>query len=343
MSIWPLFILSIVASWILSGALRRYALKNSLLDLPNERSSHSLPTPRGGGVAIVVTFITCMIILYVGEYIARATLIGVVGAGLVVALIGFWDDHGHISARWRLLAHLVAAVWGVYWFGGFPSIVLWGDIGLDLHWLGHFLAVIYLVWLLNLYNFMDGIDGIASIEAVTVLASSVLLFWLFVPNAESWIVNLILLCSVLGFLAWNFPPAKIFMGDAGSGFLGIVLGLLSIQAAGFNPDFFWAWLILLGAFIVDATVTLVRRVFRGEKFYEAHRSHAYQYASRKFAAHKPITLAVGFINLFWLFPMALLVMANLLNGLVALMIAYMPLVYVAYLLKAGDRVSQKDF
>src|SRR5690606_30192313 len=102
---------------------------------------------------------------------------------------------------------------------------------------------------------------------------------------------LMLAASVLGFLAWNFPPARIFMGDAGSGFLGIALGILSLQAAWIAPTLFWAWQILLGVFVVDATFTLLRRLLRGEKVYEAHRSHAYQYASRRFGRHLPVTLA----------------------------------------------------
>jgi Fuc2NAc and GlcNAc transferase len=142
--------------------------------------------------------------------------------------------------------------------------------------------------MLNLYNFMDGIDGIASVEAICACLGASVLYWLSGLDALIW-GPLLLAASVAGFLYWNFPPARIFMGDAGSGFLGIVLGGLSLQAAWVSEPMLWAWLILLGVFIVDATFTLFRRLLRGEKVYEAHRSHAYQFASRRFGKHLPVT------------------------------------------------------
>jgi Fuc2NAc and GlcNAc transferase len=125
------------------------------------------------------------------------------------------------------------------------------------------------------------------------------------------------------------------MGDAGSGFLGITIGILSIQAAWVAPQLFWGWLILLGVFVVDATYTLFRRLLRGEKVYEAHSCHAYQYASRKYGRHLPVTIAVLCINIFWLLPVALLVSLNHIDGLLALSIAYCPLVLLAIRYRAG--------
>jgi Fuc2NAc and GlcNAc transferase len=142
--------------------------------------------------------------------------------------------------------------------------------------------------------------------------------------------------SVLGFLAWNFPPARIFMGDAGSGFLGIVLAVLSLYAAWTDQAFLWAWLILLGVFVVDATFTLIRRLLRGDKVYEAHRSHGYQYASRKFRSHRVVTVAIAVINLLWLVPVAILVVMQYLDGLTGLLLAYVPLVLLAFKFHAGE-------
>jgi Fuc2NAc and GlcNAc transferase len=124
----------------------------------------------------------------------------------------------------------------------------------------------YLVWLLNLYNFMDGIDGLACIEAITVCLGGALVYVLAVPRGEGWMVPVLLLSAVTGFLVWNFPRARIFMGDAGSGFLGLSIGVLSIQNSWAAPELFWSWVILLGTFIVDATVTLIRRIMRGRIF-----------------------------------------------------------------------------
>jgi Fuc2NAc and GlcNAc transferase len=244
------------------------------------------------------------------------------------------DDHGHIAARWRLLGHFGAGIWALAWLGGFPPVTLFG-ISLELHWFGHILAAIYLVWLLNLYNFMDGIDGIASVEALCACLGACLLYGLSGAPALIW-GPLILAAAVVGFLYWNFPPARIFMGDAGSGFLGIALGVLSLQAAWVSSDLFWAWVILLGVFIVDATFTLIRRLLRGDKVYEAHRSHAYQFASRRFGKHLPVTLAVGAINLFWLLPVAYSVTQLGLDGAWGVIIAYVPLIILALKFHAGQ-------
>ncbi|MDD1608787.1 MAG: glycosyltransferase family 4 protein [Methylococcaceae bacterium] len=327
-----IFLLALLASIALTGLLRRYALAASLLDIPNARSSHSLPTPRGGGVAIVVVFLLGIILLLMSGRLLTSTLWAFLGAGAWIAVVGFIDDHQHIPARWRLLVHFIGAAWGLFWLGGLPMLALFG---IDLTVLGYVLGAFYLVWLLNLYNFMDGIDGLASIEAISVCLGGVLLSVLGSNETGQTYPLILLIMAVVGFLLWNFPPAKIFMGDAGSGFLGIILGLFSLQAANHTPQFFWSWLILLGVFIVDATWTLVRRFLHGEKVYEAHRSHAYQFASRQYSSHKTVSLVVAAINIGWLLPIALWVGLGGLNGLLGLSIAYLPLLLLAIHFKAG--------
>src|SRR3990167_9256944 len=281
MTLWWLLPAVAGVSLLMTGVLRRYALARSLMDVPNGRSSHSVPTPRGGGVAIVVSFLLALPLMAGVGLVAWPLAWALLGAGAGIAVLGFLDDHGHIAARWRLLGHFAAAIWALFWLGGLPSVVMFGYT-VDLGWFGHALAAVYLVWMLNLYNFMDGIDGIASVEAICVCFGGALAYGLlgFAGSTQTseFIVPLLLVAAVAGFLFWNFPPARIFMGDAGSGFLGITLGLLSLQAAWVAPQLLWSWLILLGVFIVDATFTLLRRLLRGDKVYEAHRSHAYQYA-----------------------------------------------------------------
>ncbi len=332
-------LLTSAVSWLLTGCLRRYALAKNLIDIPNERSSHSTPTPRGGGVAIVAAFLAVLPVLMLFDFVSVRLCLALWGAGTAVALTGFLDDHGHIAARWRLLVHFGAALWGLYWLGGLPPLAIFGYVP-DWGWFGLVGAAFYIVWLLNLYNFMDGIDGLASIEAITACCSGALMAWLVTPESSAWLAPAVLAAAVCGFLFWNFPPARIFMGDAGSGFLGIMLALLSLQAGWLDSRLWWAWLILLAVFIVDATVTLCRRVLRGEKFYEAHRSHAYQYASRTLGSHRPVTLAVCAINIFWLLPAASLVAAGKLDGVAGLIAAYLPLLYLAYRYKAGDKQAQ---
>ncbi|WP_460086877.1 MraY family glycosyltransferase [Pseudomonas sp. H1_B04] len=323
-----------LASLLMTAGLRRYALARSIIDIPNARSSHSIPTPRGGGVAIVVAFLLTLPLLGQLGLVPPHYLIALGGAGALVAIVGFMDDHGHIAARWRLLGHFSAAIWALAWLEGLAPLNLFG-VSVDLSWIGHALAAFYLVWVLNLYNFMDGIDGIASIEVVSACLGASALYILSGFTDLIW-PPLILAAAVLGFLFWNFPPAKIFMGDAGSGFLGIALGIMSLQAAWVSPALFWAWLILLGVFIVDATVTLTRRFLRGDKVYEAHRSHAYQFASRRYGRHRPVTMAVAAINVLWLFPLAWCVVVLKLDGLTGVVLAYVPLVILAFKFKAGQ-------
>ena len=328
-----LLLATFLLSWSSTIAVRHYALTRSVLDMPNERSSHAVPTPRGGGAAIVLAFLAALPVLTVLDALDVSAMWALLGAGTLIAMLGFLDDHGHIAARWRLLGHFACAAWVLFWLGGVPPVELFGrHLGTD--WLGYTLLALGLVWLLNLYNFMDGIDGIAAVEAVSVCLGGALLYVLLGYQALA-MVPLTLAAAVLGFLCWNFPPARIFMGDAGSGFLGLILGSLALQASWVSGELFWAWLILLGVFIVDATWTLFHRLFRRERLYEAHRSHAYQYASRHFGAHLPVTFAVMVLNVLWLIPLAALVALGYINGLGGLVLAYSPLGWLAWRYKAG--------
>jgi Fuc2NAc and GlcNAc transferase len=334
MSFWYLLPVIALLSYGLTALLRIYALKRSIIDIPNARSSHTIPTPRGGGVAIVVAFILALLLLGVFGMESWPVLVAYLGAGTLIAIVGFMDDHGHIAARWRLLGHFAAAVWALFWLGGLAPLTMFG-YSFDLGWFGAVAAAFYLVWMLNLYNFMDGIDGLASFEAICACLGVCLIYWL-TGHDQLIYAPLLLAMAVAGFLFWNFPPAKIFMGDAGSGFLGIILGCLSVQAAWAGSELLFAWLILLGVFVVDATFTLIRRLVRGDKVYEAHRSHGYQFASRLHGKHKPVTLAVVAINVLWLLPLAIGVGLHYLDGATGLVIAYIPLVALAVKYKAGE-------
>lgn len=324
--------LVMLASWILTWVIRRYALAKNIIDHPNHRSSHSVPTPRGGGLAFVFVFLMILAYLYFqGVVINRQYVL--IGAGLFLALLGFLDDRGHIGAGWRLLGHFFASILALHWIDGMPPvhIVAWT---IQAGFLLNCLAVLYLVWLLNLYNFMDGIDGLASIEAVCVCIGMAMIYAMTRHDALI-ALPLILSAAVLGFLYWNFPPARIFMGDAGSGFLGFILGILSIQAAKIDPQFFWSWLILLGVFIVDATLTLLCRLIRGKKIHEAHRTHAFQHAAVHYQSHLKVTLFVLGFNIIWLWPLAWIVGLGYLDGFLGVCIAYAPLLGLALKFKAG--------
>ncbi|MFI8481161.1 glycosyltransferase family 4 protein [Pseudomonas sp. NPDC078700] len=340
MIIWWILPAVTLLTLVLTDVLRRYALSKRLIDIPNARSSHSVPTPRGGGLAVVIIYLTVLPVLFFIGLVTFSSMLALFVTGAVIAIIGFVDDHGHIAARWRLLGHIVAAVWAVFWLGGLPPIAIAG-FTVSSGFITSCIAVFYLVWMLNLYNFMDGIDGLASLEAVTVCVGGAVIYWCLDELSYVYL-PLTLAGAVAGFLFWNFPPAKIFMGDAGSGFLGITLGILSIQAAWVAPQLLWSWLILLGVFIVDATFTLLRRLLRGDKVYEAHRSHGYQYAARHYKSHLPVSLGVTAINIVWLFPLALLVALGHMSGFWAMLLAYAPLVFLAVKFSAGSIEPQNS-
>lgn len=325
-------------AWAGTGLFRRHARASQWLDLPTARSSHTVPTPRGGGVAIVGSFLLWVAALSLAGWIEPRLSMAIGGSGLLVASLGFLDDRRNLPARWRFLGHAAASVWVLWWLGTIPSVPVFGVL-LDLSYAGPVLCGLYLVWMVNLFNFMDGIDGIASVEAITSTLGGALLWWL-TGNGTGWSVALVFAACVAGFLVWNFPPAKIFMGDAGSGFLGLMVAVFSLWCGQSTPALFWSWFILIGLFMVDATTTLVRRVLRGERFFEAHRAHAYQYAARSAGGHLPVTLACGAINLLWLLPIAGAVAIERLDGLLGVGIAYAPLLWLAFRYKAGDRNAQ---
>lgn len=312
-------------------ALRRYALRRQVLDVPNARSSHSVPTPRGGGVAIVLGFLLGLCGLYGLGSVDAALIAALLPGGALIAAVGFWDDHTPLPARVRIVVHFAAALWALVCLGGWHRLEL-GFAVLEWGAAGYAVGALLLVWLLNLYNFMDGIDGIAAAEAVCTGLGGALLLWLAgAPPA----VPLALAAAGLGFGLHNWPPARIFMGDAGSGFLGYVLGVLGLQATVSGATALWPWLILLGVFVVDATLTLLRRMLRGERWLEPHRTHAYQWAARRCGRHLPVTVATVALNLLWLLPCALLAVRYPSWALPVTLLALAPLVWLALHFDAG--------
>jgi Fuc2NAc and GlcNAc transferase len=321
-----------VASWALTRVFRGYALTHGMLDVPGERTSHIQPTPRGGGAAIAVTTLSGLGWLALTGVMDWNVAVGFWIAGGVVAIVGFLDDRGHVGRRWRLLAHFGAAVVVLVALGGTrPTAILDQAMGAWVTWP---LALLYIVWIINLTNFMDGIDGLAASEAVTVGSGAALLYAI-VGSPDASIVPLVLAAAAAGFLIWNRPPAAVFMGDVGSGFVGLSLAAMSLHAPAASPSLFWAWLILLGVFVVDASITLFRRALRAERVYEGHRTHAYQHAAIHWGTHGGITLAVVAINLLWLLPLACLVALHRIDAITGVVVAYAPLVAAATRLGAG--------
>jgi len=336
----PIFVVAFPASALVTALLRAYLLRQKVLDIPNVRSSHSVPTPRGGGVGIVLIFL--LVVLW---FVYRGSLApnlgwALIGGGFAVALTGLLDDHFRLSVRLRLLIQFAAAAWALWQLNGVGPLHL-GWIVWDWGWLGQFFGLVGLVWMINLYNFMDGIDGLAGIEALCVSGFGALLMaWSGLPTLSA--VAMALAASSAGFLVWNWPPARIFMGDVGSGFLGFVFGVLAISSAKERPGLLWPWLILLAVFIVDSMITLARRLISGALWYEAHRSHAYQHAAERQHSHLKVTLAVAAINVVWLFPLGWAAVLWPTAGPLFAAIAVTPLIYTAFRYHAGQDRSAPE-
>jgi Fuc2NAc and GlcNAc transferase len=281
-------------SMLLSGMMRRYALARSLLDVPNERSSHSVPTPLGGGFAIVFVFLAGLTALWILGLTPSRVFLALAGGGTLVAAAGWWDDRWGLPRTARLAAHATAAVWALVWLGGMPSLTV-GEEAVRLGAGGSILAALAIIWSVNLYNFMDGIDGLAAGEALLAGLAAALLLGL--RDSSLAFLPLLLSAAAGGFLLWNRSPARLFMGDVGSGFLGFVFAGLAVASENTGRLPALVWVVLLGAFFADATITLVRRVVRRERWYAAHRSHAYQRAVQAGWSHGRVTAFVLALDL----------------------------------------------
>jgi Fuc2NAc and GlcNAc transferase len=332
---WLICGLAFPLSCWMTGRVRRMALDQGVLDRPGPRSSHTRPTPRGGGLAFVsVLLIALALAAGLGLQPWRPALV-LGGGGAVVAGVGWRDDQRSLLPGRRLLAHLLVAAAAVAGLEGVAPLSL-GPLAFGNGLLVQAAAVLFLAWMINLFNFMDGIDGLAAVEAISVagVGSAALLLAGGGTLLQAW-GPLSLASAVAGFLVWNWPPARIFMGDAGSGFLGFAIGVFMLQAGRVSSDLFWSWMILAAVFLVDATATLLVRLARGESWWLAHRSHAYQRLALRLGRHLPVSLGILAINLLWLTPWALLLSSGLLPAGVALPLAFAPLLALAVALGAG--------
>ncbi len=333
----PLDIVLIAIAFVVgvaaTAAVRAYAERVRLMDVPNQRSSHETVTPRGGGLSLVIVSLGIVVIDFVNLISLDGVFFVLLGTGLMVAIVGFIDDHKPVPAVWRLLVHFAAAIVLVSALGGMPA-VQFGESIIDLGLFGDVVAVTFIVWFTNLFNFMDGIDGIASAETICI-AVGVLLLPSVASSGATASLLAALAAGTAGFLVWNWPPAKIFMGDVGSSYLGFVIAATALVAVDLQITSIWPWLILAAIFIVDATVTLVVRVFRGDAWHSAHRSHAYQVLARKAGSHAKVSLGVVAINVLWLMPLAWTAHKVPAWGWWLTFLAWLPLVIAAMLVGAG--------
>ena len=323
---------------VLSAGVIRYGPRFGLLDTPVARSAHVAPKPLGGGAALAAPYFLCVIWFVASAAISESAL-AYLGC-LFIVVLGFSDDRWQLSSKIRLPVQFIVSVAAVRAIG--VDSVDFGFFSLSEPLTLSLLAVLSLVWLCNLTNFMDGIDGIAASQLlVTSLSCVVLLVGLDAAADESGehdvvlTLSVVLAASAAGFLLWNWSPASLFMGDAGSGFIGFALGLLALESLVTQRMSVWSWVLLLGVFIADTAVTLLVRIIRGERWYEGHSQHAYQILSRRLNSHPRVVGGVILINICWLLPLAWVAGILPHYGVLFATIGLAPLLLGCYRLGAG--------
>ena len=277
-----IFIFSFLATYF----IKEYAIKKSLLASVNERSSHTVPTPHGGGIAIAVSWFIGITYLYVDNSLDKELFFALL-SGAVLSFVSFLDDIYELSAKLRLFVQSIVTILALYFLGGLHSVDLI-FINITDPYIANILAYFMIMWSINLYNFLDGIDGYAASEGIFLSIGGYLLF-----NNE---IFLILMASLAGFLVWNWHRAKIFMGDVGSTLIGFNVGVFAIYYSNILSENLLVWIVLYAVFWFDATYTLFKRFKNKEKLSQAHKKHLYQRLTQAGFSHANVTIFATILN-----------------------------------------------
>lgn len=281
-----IFFITFLMTTILISQFPKMAPYLSLMDWPNERSSHRVATPRGAGIIFVIVWMITGggYLTYLGLWDLKFLNCFVCSGAL--ALLGFWDDRYSLSAKWRFACQCIVMLIFLFSYKDFFLKEEWGEILL-------FITLFASLWSINLFNFMDGMDGLAGTEAIIILGSLGIL-----SGGIMGFLTLNLCAALLGFLVFNFPKAKVFMGDGGSGFLGFMIAAWSLEGfVNYNIPL-WIPLLCYSMFWVDATFTLLKRIIKREPWYKPHKQHAYQKLHHKAHwSHKKVLFMVSIINI----------------------------------------------
>ncbi len=299
--LWAVALIAALITGLLTPFLRDWLIRRNLVDLPGARRSHSVPTPRGGGMAVVSAVIVANLVSGLPWWPGLFLL-------LILGILGWVEDWHELSPLPRLAVQAVIAVLALWLIGPVTSVWIFGWM-IHLPWFWTLLSGIAIVWLINLHNFMDGSDGLAAMQGFwsgLAMAGLMLRAELFIHA----VFALALAGGYAGFLFWNRPPARIFMGDSGSMALGGGVALLALAGAASGEVSIWVSLIVTSLFVVDATATLARRVINGEQWYNAHRQHAYQRLIAAGWGHGSVLVLYGAINLGLVLPVTLLAIAH---------------------------------
>jgi Fuc2NAc and GlcNAc transferase len=305
---------------------KKMSIQYSILANINHRTLHKFPLPRGGGIVFSLLFVSSIFLLFVRKELSLE-LFWVLGVGAFGAsLTGFIDDIKSLRATIKLIIQILLSVWVLYWLNGFGLFVF------DL--LPNFIVILvigfFLVFLMNAYNFMDGIDGMAASGAIF-FSITLALVLITKENYQTALIFLILASTVGGFLFFNWPPASIFMGDAGSLFLGYTFGSLFLYTVITSSITIWTWLVVFGYFFSDTVFTQITRIIILKKWYVGHRSHAYQNLARISNSHYKVTAGVTAYHLLWLFPLTFWTVLQPDFAFIAVFLAIVPGLLLAYL------------
>jgi Fuc2NAc and GlcNAc transferase len=284
-----------ICSFFLTFLIRKFALKRGIVSIPNERSLHSTPVPLGGGLAIVISWYVGISILFISGLLENNLYFALL-SGLLLTIVSLINDLIGLKPSIRLFFHFATAIIAFIFLGGLRQLII-PSIEMNYTFLIYPLAIIGMVWFINLFNFMDGVDGFASTEAIIIC-----LVLFFVSGS---IINLLLIACISGFLYWNWPKARIFMGDVGSTQLGFILVVLGIYFHNTYKFSILNWIMLSSPFWFDATLTLYRRWRNGEKLEEAHRKHAYQRIVKYGFSHLKVNIYLILINVFMIITILL--------------------------------------
>ncbi len=282
-----IYLFLFLLSFFLTYIIKQYAIKKSFVAEVNDRSSHSMPIPHGGGIAIAITwFIGISYLFFIHQL--NSSLYFALMVGMIISVISYFDDLFELSAKIRLFTQALVALLALFLLGGFKELDLF-LFSINNHIIMNVFAFFMIIWFINLYNFLDGIDGYAASEALFLSLAGFFIFH------DKYL--LVLAVAVLGFLVWNWHKAKIFMGDVGSTLLGYNVAIFTIYYANQKPANFWIWIILFSLFWFDATITLFRRYKNGERLSVAHKNHAYQRLNQSGWSHSSVAIFAIFTNI----------------------------------------------
>lgn len=283
---------------------KKFALKFKFVAVPNERSLHKKETPQGGGIIISLIVLSFIFYLYLSGDMQENEFFAIFMGGLILSVIGFLDDILEINAGVRLIIQILVASWSLYLLGGIPYTDFFSSIP-EVYIIVNFIAIVIFVWFVNAFNFIDGIDGLASSNAFF-FSISIGGYFLWQKIEPYGSVLIVLAAASLAFLFFNWPQAKIFLGDAGSNFFGYIFGIILLITVKKENISIWTWLIIFTYLITDTTTTTILRMFLVKGWYHTHRSHAYQNLARVLENHKFVTQLILCFDVIYLLPLAYL-------------------------------------